>query len=134
MYEYSWLLAAYLKSVSRECPKTAASTTAKHASPTTDGFCRCFSRADLEMFPVCTGMVGSRAAAPFGEERICKVSVRLTSEGNLRFCPESLLHECDLSRTLNTYTSGRRNIDFASSPLARSESCTRNQCAPRNVY
>ena len=42
-------------------------------------------------------MVGSRAAAPFGEERICKVSVRLTSEGSLRFCPESFLHECDLS-------------------------------------
>ena len=46
------------------------------------------------MFPVCTEMVGSRAAAPFDEERIpkvfAKVSVSLTSEGSFRFLPREL--------------------------------------------
>src|SRR6266513_3624578 len=90
MYECSWLLAAYLISVSRECPKTAASTTAKHAAPKKRDFCLCFSGEDLEMFPVCTEMVGSRAAAPFDEERISKVCVSLTSEGSFPILPGEL--------------------------------------------
>ena len=85
MYECSWLLAAYLISVSRGCAKTAASTTAKHAAPKKRHFCLCFGGEDLETFPVCTEMVGSRAAAPFDEERISKVFLRLTSEGSCRF-------------------------------------------------
>ena len=104
MYECSWLLAAYLISVSREWPKIAASTTAKHAAPKKRDFCLCFSGEDLEMFPVCAEMVGSRAAAPFAEERIskvsAKVSVSLTTEGSFRFCLESFLDDgrfsCDL--------------------------------------
>jgi len=94
MYEKSWLLAAYLISVSRECPKIAASTTAKQAAPKKRDFCLCFSGEDPEMFPVCTEMVGSRAAALFDEERIslvsAKVSVSLTSEGSFRFLPREL--------------------------------------------
>jgi hypothetical protein len=90
MYEYSWLLAAYLKSVIRECPKTAASTTAKQAAPKSRDFCLCFIGEDLETLSVGTEIVGSRAAPPFGEERICKVSVRLTSEENFRFLPRGL--------------------------------------------
>jgi len=97
MYECNWLLAAYLISVNRDCPKTAASTTAKHAAPKKRDFCLCFSGEDLEMFPVCTEMVGSRAAAPFDEERISKVSVSLTPEGNSDFCLESFLHDCRFS-------------------------------------
>src|SRR5215471_4366165 len=100
MYECSSLLAAYLISVSRECPKIAASTTAKHAAPKKRDFCLCLSGEDLEMFPVCTEMVGSRAAAPFDEERIslisAKVSVSLTSEV-FDSCLESFLHDCRFS-------------------------------------
>ena len=90
MYHCSWLLAAYLISVNRDCPKTAASTTAKHAAPKKRDFCLCFSGEDLEMFSVCTEMVGSRAAAPFEEERISKVCVSLTSGGGFRFLPSEL--------------------------------------------
>ena len=80
MYEYSWLLAAYLKSVSRECPKTAASTTAKQAAPKNRDFFLCFIGEDLETLSVGTEIVGSRAAAPFDEEHMWKVFLRMESD------------------------------------------------------
>jgi len=90
MYECSWLLAAYLISVSRECPKIADSTTTKHVAPKKRDLCPCFGGEDLEIFPVFTEMVGSRAAAPFDEERISKVRVSLTSDRSFPLLPGEL--------------------------------------------
>jgi len=63
-------------------------------APKKRDLCPCFGGEDLEIFPVFTEMVGSRAAAPFDEERIslisAKVSVSLTSEGSFRFLPGEL--------------------------------------------